>query len=74
MKRMKISNKQKQEIEFLEQWGLHNQPFTATDEEKIGYINETVHGIRQPKMMWNIPGNKLCEAKRLVDITIQMIL
>jgi len=69
---MKISNKQKLEIEFLEQWGINNEPFTATDEEKIGYINETVHGVKQPPRTWNIPGNKLCEAKRMVDITIKM--
>lgn len=69
---MKLTNKQKLEIDFLEKWGLNQEPFIATDEEKIGYINETVHGIKQPKKMWNVQGNKLCEAKRMVDITIKM--
>lgn len=69
---MKLTNKQKEEINFLEKWGLNQEPFTATDEEKIGYIQETVHGIKQPARMWNVPGNRLCEAKRLVDITIKM--
>lgn len=37
---MKITNKQKQEIKFFEDWGVQGKTFISTPEEQEAYINE----------------------------------
>jgi hypothetical protein len=57
-----LTNKQKQEINFLTKFYLDKEP---TEQEKIDYINHTVHGIQSKD-------NPLFQAKRLLDINIKM--
>jgi hypothetical protein len=69
---MKLTNKQKQEIKFFEDWGINGKPFESTPEEREEYINETVNGIKvERKSVWD-KMNKISQAKRMFEITYKM--
>jgi len=61
---MKITTKQREEIEFLSKTAI--VPFTPTDDEISDYINSTTLGKGNSGKY----GNRLSEEKRNMDITV----
>lgn len=64
---MRISKKQKEEIDFFCKHA--NEPFIATLEQEVQYIRETVYGEKVSTMY---EMNPISRCKRSFDITIKL--
>lgn len=67
---MKLSKKQKEEIDFFSSFAKN--PFIPTETEIENYINQTVYGKKENALFAWSSSNRISVSKRQFDISIKM--